>query len=126
MGSDFKCPLAEKPKYFRVFCWMTGLDLRGQIRICWSGPSGKHMRLQGKCPCSFFLNSPTSASCLCLGTRGMIGCPGDRVLLEHALYDGVGMDALLTVCSWNTNVIARSDALLRRQTGKACLVPGER
>ena len=29
----------------------------------------------------------------------------DRVLLEHERYSGVGMDALMTVCSRNTNII---------------------
>ena len=32
------------------------------------------------------------------------GCSGDRVLLEHKRY-GLGMDALVAVCSWNTDVI---------------------
>ena len=27
------------------------------------------------------------------------------MLLEHERYYGLGMDALVTVCSWNTNVI---------------------
>ena len=34
--------------------------------------------------------------------HGRIGNP---VLLEHERYHGLGMDALATVCSWNTNVI---------------------
>ena len=44
-----------------------------------------------------------------LGTRTLLwfghGCSSDRVLLEHARYYGLGMDAPVTVCSWNTNVI---------------------
>ena len=28
-----------------------------------------------------------------------------RMLLEHERYSGLGMDALVTVRSWNTNVI---------------------
>ena len=27
------------------------------------------------------------------------------MLLEHERYSGLGMDALVIVCSWNTNVI---------------------
>ena len=30
---------------------------------------------------------------------------GDRMLLEHERYYGLGMDALVTMCSWNTNVV---------------------
>ena len=33
------------------------------------------------------------------------GCSGNRVLGEHERYHGLGMDALATVCSGNTNVI---------------------
>ena len=33
------------------------------------------------------------------------GCSGDRMLLEHRRYHGSGMDALVIVCSLNTNVI---------------------
>ena len=33
------------------------------------------------------------------------GCSGDRMLLEHARLYGLGMDALVTVCSLNKNVI---------------------
>ena len=33
------------------------------------------------------------------------GCSGCRMLLEHECYSGSGMDALVTVCSQNTNVI---------------------
>ena len=33
------------------------------------------------------------------------GCSGYRMLLEHERYYGLGMDALVIVCSWNTNVI---------------------
>ena len=33
------------------------------------------------------------------------GCSGDRMLLEHERCYGLGMDALVSVCSWNTNVI---------------------
>ena len=41
-----------------------------------------------------------------LGTRWFgHGCSGDRMLLEHDGYYGLGVDALVTVCSWNTNVI---------------------
>ena len=32
-------------------------------------------------------------------------CSGYRMLLEHERYYGLGMDALVIVCSWNTNVI---------------------
>ena len=33
------------------------------------------------------------------------GCTGHRVLVNHERYYGLGMDALVTVCSWTTNVI---------------------
>ena len=33
------------------------------------------------------------------------GCKGNRMLLEHELDYGLGMDAKETVCSWNTNEI---------------------
>ena len=33
------------------------------------------------------------------------GMLGDRMLLEHERYYGLGMDALVTMCSWNTNVV---------------------
>ena len=33
------------------------------------------------------------------------GCFGQRVLWEHERYYGLGMDALVSVCSRNTNVI---------------------
>ena len=31
------------------------------------------------------------------------GCCGERMLLEHERNYGLGMDALVTVCSWNMN-----------------------
>ena len=44
-----------------------------------------------------------------LGTRTLLwfehGCSHDHMLLEHERYYGLGMDALVSVCSWNTNVI---------------------
>ena len=44
-----------------------------------------------------------------LGTRTEFwfghGCFGPRMLFEHERYYGLGMDALVTVCSWNTNGI---------------------
>ena len=33
------------------------------------------------------------------------GCTGHRVLVDHERCYGLGMDALVTVCSWTTNVI---------------------
>ena len=43
------------------------------------------------------------------GTRTLLwfghGCSGHRMLLEHERYYGLGMDALVIVCSWNMNVI---------------------
>ena len=33
------------------------------------------------------------------------GCSGHRVLSEHERSHGLGMGALVSVCSWNTNVI---------------------
>ena len=44
-----------------------------------------------------------------LGTRRRLGlghgCNGNRMLLEHASNFGLGMDAMVTVCSWNTKEI---------------------
>ena len=44
-----------------------------------------------------------------LGTRTELwfghGCSGHRMFLEHERNYGLGMDALVTVCSWNTNGI---------------------
>ena len=44
-----------------------------------------------------------------LGTRMELwfghGCSGHRMLLEHERDYDLGMDALVTVCSWNTNGI---------------------
>ena len=43
------------------------------------------------------------------GTRTLLwfghGCFGQRMLREHERYYGCGMDALVSVCSWNTNVM---------------------
>ena len=33
------------------------------------------------------------------------GCSGYRMLLEYERNSGLGMDALVTACSWNTDVI---------------------
>ena len=44
-----------------------------------------------------------------LGTRTLLwfghGCTAYRMLLEHERYYALGMDALVTVCAWNTSVI---------------------
>ena len=44
-----------------------------------------------------------------LGTGTLLwfghGCSGYRMLLERERYYGLGMDARVIVCSWNTNVI---------------------
>ena len=44
-----------------------------------------------------------------LGTRTELwfgpGCSAQRMLLEHERNYGLGLDALLSVCSWNTNGI---------------------
>ena len=44
-----------------------------------------------------------------LGTRSELwfghGCSGQRMLLEHDRKYGLGMDALVSVCSWNTTGI---------------------
>ena len=47
---------------------------------------------------SYALGTRTS---LCFGR----GCSGHRKLLEHERHCGFGMDALVIVSSWNTNVI---------------------
>ena len=45
----------------------------------------------------------------CLSSNGISwfshGCPGHRMLLEHERNYALGMDALVTLCSWNTNGI---------------------
>ena len=50
-----------------------------------------------------------------LGTRTELwlghGCSGHRMLLEHERNYGQGIDALVTVCSWNTNGIQRNYGL---------------
>ena len=33
------------------------------------------------------------------------GCSNDHMPLEDERYEGLDMDARMTVCSWNTNVI---------------------
>ena len=46
---------------------------------------------------------------VCSGTRTLLwfghGCSVDRMLLEHERNYGLGMDTLVSVCSWNMNVI---------------------
>ena len=48
-------------------------------------------------------------SAYALGTRTLLwfghGCFGQRMLWEHECYHVLGMDALVSVCSGNTNVI---------------------
>ena len=48
-------------------------------------------------------------SAYALGTRTRLwfghGCSGQRMLWEHERDYGLGMDALVIVCSWNTNEI---------------------
>ena len=48
-------------------------------------------------------------SAYALGTRAELwfghGCSGQRMLLEHGRNHGFGMDALVSVCSWNTDGI---------------------
>ena len=47
------------------------------------------------------------ALCSCLGGESWFGhgCSGHRMLLEHERNYGLGMDALVSVCSWNPNGI---------------------
>ena len=44
-----------------------------------------------------------------LGSRTLLcfghGCSGDRMLLQREPYHVLGMDAVVSVCSWNTNLI---------------------
>ena len=48
-------------------------------------------------------------SAYAVGTRTEVrfghGCAGQRMLLEHERNYGLGMDAVVSVCSWNTNGI---------------------
>ena len=48
------------------------------------------------------LLSPTYNESAFAGTEGT---HTDHMLLEHERYEGLGLDALVTVCCWNTNVI---------------------
>ena len=52
-----------------------------------------------------------------LGTRTLVvfghGCSGHRVLSEHERSHGLGMGALVSVCSWNTNAIMVSAWVLQ-------------
>ena len=54
--------------------------------------------------CQLLLWSPHA-----LGTRTLLwcghGCSVNRMQLEHGQYYGLGMDALVTVCPWNTDAI---------------------
>ena len=43
---------------------------------------------------------------------GMDGCSSKRMLFEHEQYYDFGMDALVSVCSWNTNAIMVSAWML--------------
>ena len=51
-----------------------------------------------------------------LGTRTEVcfghGCTGERMLLERERNNGLGMDALVSVCSWNTRGIMFSAWML--------------
>ena len=58
----------------------------------------------GFMPWAWMLLSPYALGTrtdLCLGH----GCSGHRMLLAHERIYALGMDALVTVCSWNTNGI---------------------
>ena len=87
-------------------------------KLCRAGATGMFCSLNACCkprPASeaattelgfthWMLRSPYA-----LGTQTRIwfghGCSGHRMLLEHKREYGLGMDALVTVCSWNTNEI---------------------
>ena len=56
-----------------------------------------------------FLRGPFSKTfalaTVCSRNTNVIMVCGNRMLLEHECYHGLGMGALATVCSWNTDVI---------------------
>ena len=73
------------------------LGLEALVTVCsWN--------TNGVMVCAWMLWSPYA-----FGTRTELwfghGCSGHRMLLEHERNYGLGMDALVTVCSWNTNGI---------------------
>ena len=74
-----------------------GLGMDSQVTVC-SGNTNVIMVW------AWMLKSPYA-----LGTRPLLwfghGCSRHRMLWEHQRYYGLGMDALVTVCSGNTNVI---------------------
>ena len=63
-------------------------------------------RLVFACPCCGY---STPLSPYALGTRMLLWfghvCSSHRMFLDHGRYYGLGMDALVTVCSWITDVI---------------------
>ena len=74
-----------------------GLAMDALVTVCSSNTNGIMVR-------AWMLWSPHA-----LGTRTESwfghGCSGHRMLLEHERNYGLAMDALVTVCSWNTNGI---------------------
>ena len=62
-----------------------------------------------------------------LGTRTELwfghGCSGHRMLLEHERNYGLGMDALVSVCSWNTNGIPNAPLENPPHTPRVGFVP---
>ena len=99
---------------------MSCLSLRltfGQKPWLKHGCSGRRMRLEAW---NWMLWSPYALGTRmelwlghgCSGRRMLLehernwhGCSGHRMLLEHERNYGLGMDALVTECSWNTNGI---------------------
>ena len=52
----------------------------------------------------------------CMGAWFKHGCFGQRMLWEHERYYGFGMDALVSICSWNTNSILDARRRVAAQT----------
>ena len=66
--------------------------------------------------CSWNTNGIMVLAWMRIGTRTVVwfrhGCSGMRMLLEHEQSYGLGMDALVSECSWNTNGIMVSAWML--------------
>ena len=85
-----------------------GLGMDALVIVCSSNTNGimvwAWMLWSAYAPCAWMLWSPYA-----FGTRTDLwfghGCSGQRMLSDHERHKGLGMDALVSVCSSNTNRI---------------------
>ena len=108
----------EAERRWRWVCWNTN------GMMVWAGCSGHRVLLEHKRNIGLGIDAGRRMlrntngsevwawvlwSPYALGTRAEFwfehGCSCHRVLLEHERNSGLGMDALVTECSWNTNGI---------------------